>query len=1472
MNKNSWLTNGLKVLVGALALMGATSVWADVWFGNNNSTTWNLGSETQINSADRFILKAGTCNVNDGASLKLGGNSTSSCNYIGVDPANTSCRATLNINGGTFWCAAANNKGNGGWMAVAINCAMTASVNVNGGTLKVDNGIRFGTYWSNDTGKGGTGSLTVNAGTAEFGSVQLGTTAGSSSSGLYLKGGLLKVGVVRQRGYGTQLFQMEGGKLQATAANIFTSWRDVLVSGTRTLEVKSGCTTFNTAGFAQKIPAFTGTGTLFLTGGGELTFETNSVPYGIIASNTVFNLTGTALSTETPAFTVGGSTGFEVRGPLTLKVTLPAEANGCYSLITNVVFSETVNWQNQITVVGGGTGKLLFKDHQLLLDCTGTETRDWLEYDAAAGGEVTPDKTAYEALAFASTAGDYVVTNESALTFTWGLADLATAGRQSVAAPVTLSTANTPIYVAAGGTLALTGGLTGTMPTKTGQGTLVLDPAKSTGLTGLRLQEGTVDFNGGIFAKSFAFSDGAHTHGSTVVLTNGTWNPSAGRWDFEDYTITLKDGFTLDMTGNADLRVGLGYGAWQTYDERVQADGLTRMVVDGGQVLSKGNNSNNANFIGVDHNGTSELEVKSGQFCVTNRSDGVITALRIGAGSNAKTRGKVTVSGGELKVLGDVMLASQFNSAAGGAGTATFEQTGGETTLQYFYLGNSSAGSGSGTVSLTGGEMTCQFLNLLPYSQQTLTVNDFTFHAMGNDHGTYPFLYRTAPLDQTAKTYTLGADGVTIDNAGYTVTFAIPFAGEGAVRMTGAGVTKLAGDLPATGGIDVAAGCTIAIVAAAQVPGGIRLADGAAVQVLVEDDGTLVAPLTGLDISTPASGRATLSIQSAVYAKGILAESLPAGFDLEQVEVVSANPAFRAVASTNAQGQLTFAVAPKDASTWSGATGGSWSADGNWEAGIAPIEGHTLLFGEATTTTMVNDLGADWSFTALSFLDNAPDYALSGQAFSLTNELAVTLAGTNAVTITAPVTFSAAAPRVQIVQEAGEFAVGKLTVTKLEKNGAGTFSVGDATALGPVTLNDGTLRFTDPERFTTSTISSTGSLETNPVIDFGGAEVAAGQLGLGGPVGAGVTLRNGNWQGGANSFALGTMTLVFGEGMSYQTTGRFVSGWNSGNGTLVLNPGAGTVKFGGDSAGLCNFISVDSGNETTVDVRGGLLHFSSENGSGGYLRLAAAGWKQGPKGRLFVSAGEVRADKQIALVSAYNGTGNSNTQNGTATVVVGGTGLITTPLLSLGIDGGSLRPTANLAVTNGGVLAVGELRCHAQVTANCDFNGGTIRATKDNANWLANNAGGVHTYMLGESGITLDTAGHDVGANLAFAAASTGDITLVGGGSFTFNSGFALPAARTFNVGSTGVLALSKEQPPSITGRVAFESGAAVKLPNGNYVGELVKVLSATTITGKPSKVLINDKEYAGIWRVVNNDNGGQDLLFRLGGLVIYFK
>ncbi len=703
-----------------------------------------------------------------------------------------------------------------GYLGIGINSrskAYSATLTLNSGTLKVDGQIRSAVGWNSAASANKTGTVTINGGIAEVGQFVLGSTSGGTgSSVLNLNGGSLTLNEMYFRACNGQSFTWGNGTLVAGRADVFRLETYTSVnSKTRTMQITGAPASFDTAGFAQSIPAFTGTGKLRLTGGGAVTFSQSTLTYGLIFDGIALNL-GT-LDAGSARLTTPN---LELIGPATLNVSLPASPTGRYPLIACT--SSLDGSLGQITVSGGGAGVLVRDGNTLYLSFDAADADTALVYSAAAGGADTPAESSYTRLAFTDTAGAFTV-GGNGLTFSQDIAD-ESASAQTVTAPVTLSTANSSIYVAEGGRLALSGGLTATTPRKDGPGTLVLSNA--TMPAEMSPRRGILDLGGNTYSGKLNFSLRRY-NGEEITLTNGTWRPSM-QYDLRSQgpTITVADGFTVDLTANANSRVLTGnlsvHDEWQE----------TKVIVDGGTIKTIGNKSNVCNFIGVDHRNRAILEVRRGIFQATGSNGGTI---RIGTGPNADVNGVVRVSGGTFTIVNELSMGTVYNGLGGGGGNGAFELSGGLADVGNFYIGATSSSAGSSAATLTGGVLEVGVLKCLAYNKQTLLADGATIRAKRADTAAAPFMAKVASADGYAKSYTIGTGGLTVDTAGHDVHCDIPWTGAGGLTIMGGGSLALARTLTVGGDSVIASGTTLVLTNSVAFGGKVTLGENAKIRI-----------------------------------------------------------------------------------------------------------------------------------------------------------------------------------------------------------------------------------------------------------------------------------------------------------------------------------------------------------------------------------------------------------------------------------------------------------------------------------------------------------------------------------------------------------------------------------------------------------------------------------------------------------------
>ena len=224
----------------------------------------------------------------------------------------------------------------------------TSVLTLNSGILKVDAVLRSAVQWNDGAAVAASGTININGGEATVGTIYMGaTTVSTGVSTLNLNGGTLTTGNITFRTGNGQVFTWGGGTLVATKANIFSVQAfDASNTKTRTMQITGNPASFNTAGYDQALPAFTGSGKLRLTGGGTVKFAQSTLSYGLVLDAAALDLG--LLNKDAPLLTVPS---LEVTGPVTLKVKRPVQFLERYPLIPCTSSLDGVSL-DQVTVSG----------------------------------------------------------------------------------------------------------------------------------------------------------------------------------------------------------------------------------------------------------------------------------------------------------------------------------------------------------------------------------------------------------------------------------------------------------------------------------------------------------------------------------------------------------------------------------------------------------------------------------------------------------------------------------------------------------------------------------------------------------------------------------------------------------------------------------------------------------------------------------------------------------------------------------------------------------------------------------------------------------------------------------------------------------------------------------------------------------------------------------------------------------------
>ncbi|MDQ7969489.1 MAG: autotransporter domain-containing protein [Oxalicibacterium faecigallinarum] len=261
------------------------------------------------------------------------------------------------------------------------------------------------------------------------------------------------------------------------------------------------------------------------------------------------------------------------------------------------------------------------------------------------------------------------------------------------------------------------------------------------------------------------------------------------------------------------------------------------------------------------------------------------------------------------------------------------------------------------------------------------------------------------------------------------------------------------------------------------------------------------------------------------------------------------------------------------------------------------------------------------------------------------------------------------------------------------------------------------------------------------------------------------------------------VTIDGGQTVSVPSVGQ-PSPWDTGllhvgvTGTGTLN-----IESGGVVASSGAFIGFEAGSNGTVTVTGadstwnntGDLWMGYLNDSTGTLAISDGGTVttafDGSIGNLGNAEVTVTGTDSTLTISRDLWVGRA----GTGTLTIADGGIVTsasTTLGSISNAAGTLHLNGN-STDGRGVLQTGQL-LKGSGTANVTIDGGVLRATGDQANFISGFANG--SITLAGDGLFFDTNGNDVGINVATFTTSmpdTGILTKQGEGTLTLNGNSA---------------------------------------------------------------------------------------------------
>ena len=512
--------------------------------------------------------------------------------------------------------------------------------------------------------------------------------------------------------------------------------------------------------------------------------------------------------------------------------------------------------------------------------------------------------------------------------------------------------------------------------------------------------------------------------------------------------------------------------------------------------------------------------------------------------------------------------------------------------------------------------------------------------------------------------------------------------------------------------------------------------------------------------------------------------------------------------------------------TWTGGGANSnWSTGANWQGGVSPTSGSTLVFGVGQSQlTNVDDIVG----LSVAEIQLAGGYSISGNAITLTGSGGVGIDSQSATnTFSSPITLGAS---LAFTEDAGQLTLGGVISgsQSLTKGGPGTLvQSGANTYSGTTTVSAGTLSIAADSNLGTAPGSNTpGSVTIN-----GGTLATTGTFTL--SARRGISL---GASGGTVDVSSGTILTYSGIAAS---TGRLTK---IDTGTLVLG---GTNTYSGGTTVSAGTLSVAA--DKNLGTAPSLATPGSLTLSGGTLATTASftlnakrGISLGASGGTFDAAsGTTLTYKGIAagaggLTKVDTGTlalGGVNSFTGVTTVSAGTLSIANDNNLgtppgsptpgSLTINGGTLATVSNFTLNSNRGISLGAAGGTIDVAAGTilTYNGiaaGTGGLTKTDTGTLV--LGGANTY----SGGTTVSAGKlsiasDNNLGIAPSSATPGSLTLSAGTLATTGS-FTLSANRGVSLGASGGTIDAASGTALTYNGVAAGTGALTKIDTGTLV------------------------------------------------------
>ncbi|MFC4174540.1 autotransporter domain-containing protein [Microvirga sp. GCM10011540] len=324
---------------------------------------------------------------------------------------------------------------------------------------------------------------------------------------------------------------------------------------------------------------------------------------------------------------------------------------------------------------------------------------------------------------------------------------------------------------------------------------------------------------------------------------------------------------------------------------------------------------------------------------------------------------------------------------------------------------------------------------------------------------------------------------------------------------------------------------------------------------------------------------------------------------------------------------------------------------------------------------------------------------------------------------------------------------------------------------------------------------------------------------------------NASWIG---SGGIGTVTVT-GEGSTWQGTSFNTVGYNGTGSLLISNGGAviSNVSFLGN--GGSGTAAVTGAGSSWVHHLGIVVGYDKGTGqltvSDGALvqnTNATIGWSATSSGTVIVSGADSRWLNSESVTVATSGSGALTVSNG---------GKVSASQVSIGINAGSTG-TLTLNGTEAGGRGVLETAYVEKGggSATLNLNGGILRATADEGDYLRGFDGGGVT--IGAGGAYVDTDGRSIGISAGLAG--TGDLTKTGIGTLTL-SGINTYTGATRIDG--GILAVQGGSATPDVSAVTVGGGGTYRVEDNEVIGSLAGIGTVSIGGGQTLTVGENDRD-----------------------------